>query len=157
MAGSRDLSALIAMLLALLLPGWAARAGEGPGDTQGKKPPQPEADAELNQLLKARYETAAKLLQTEETRVKFGKSTMAEVYEAWRFVVDSFVELPVSPEERIAMLAKYVGLMKALEADTVVRVRVGKAEERDVMRAQYLRADAEIRWLRAKRQATVAP
>jgi len=157
MDGSRNLNALMMIPWVMLLTGWAAAADRGPGDAQGGKPPQAQADAEWNRLLKARYESAARLLQIEEARVRVGKSTMTDVYEAWRFVVDSFVELPVSAEERIGMLAKYVGLMQALEADTVTRVRFGKAEERDVARAQYLRADAEIRWLRAKRQATVAP
>ncbi len=157
MTGSRDLTILIVIPLAALLTGWAACAGEGPGDSQGKKPPQPETDAELNLLLKARYETAAKWLQSEEFLVQAGKSSLADLSEAWRAVVDSFVELPVSPKERVAMLAKYVDFMKMLEARTEVEVRAGRAGPQDLVRAHYLRADAEIRFLRAKRQATVAP
>lgn len=157
MTRTRNLNTLMMILLVMLPAGWAAAAGRGPGDAQGNKPPQPEADAELHRLLKARYESAAKMLQIEEERLRFGKSTMAVICEAWRLVADSFIELPVSPQERVTMLGKYVGVMQALEADTVARVRFGKAVERDVAYAQYLRADAEIKWLRAKRQASAAP
>ena len=157
MARTRGLNALVTIPLAMLLAGWAAAAGKGPGEAQGDKPPQPAADAELHRLLKTRYESAAKMLQIEEERLRFGQSTMALICEAWRLVADSFIELPVSPEERVAMLAKYVSVMQALETDTVARVRFGKALERDIAYAQYLRADAEIKLLRAKRQASAAP
>lgn len=104
---------------------------------------------ELDQLLKARYETAKALLDLEERRLREGVTTLGHACEAARWVRDSAVELPVSSQERLAALTNYVALTHRLEESVNRAADRGAAPASDKESARYLRLDAEIMLLRA--------
>jgi hypothetical protein len=103
----------------------------------------------LNDLLTARYDSARRLLETEEKRLHEGHSTLRSVCEAARRVRDSAIELPLPPDERRAALASYVDLTRRLEESVSRVVEKGMAPASDKDLASYLRLDAEIALLRA--------
>jgi hypothetical protein len=103
---------------------------------------------ELDQLLKARYETAKSLLDLEEKRLREGVTTIGRVCDAARWVRDSAVELPVSAQERLAALTNYVAVTRRLEASVDKATAQGAAPPSDRERARYIRLDAEIMLLR---------
>lgn len=105
---------------------------------------------ELNQLLKARYETAKSLLDLEEKRLGEGVTTLGHVCDAARWVRDSAVELPVSAQERLAALTNYVAVTRRLEASVDRVTAQGAAPPSDRERARYIRLDAEIMLLRTE-------
>ena len=108
------------------------------------------AREELDQLLKARYETAKSLLDLEEKRLREGVTTIGRVCDAARWVRDSAVELPVSAQERLAALTNYVAVTRRLEASVDNATAQGAAPPSDRERARYIRLDAEIMLLRTE-------
>ena len=111
---------------------------------------EPGGGEELNQLLKARYQTARNLLELEEKRLREGVTTLGHVCEAARWVRDSAIELPVSAEERLAALTNYVTLARRLEESVNRATDQGAAPPSERESARYLRLDAEIMLLRAR-------
>ena len=105
---------------------------------------------ELDQLLKARYETAKSLLDLEEKRLREGVTTLGRVCDAARWVRDSAVELPVRAQERLAALTNYVAVTRRLEASVERATAQGAAPTADRERARYIRLDAEIMLLRTE-------
>jgi hypothetical protein len=105
---------------------------------------------ELDQLLKARYQTAKSLLELEENRLREGVTTLGRVCDAARWVRDSAVELPVSTQERLAALTNYVGVTRRLEASTDRATARGALAPADRERARYVRLDAEIMLLQTE-------
>ena len=105
---------------------------------------------ELDQLLKARYETAKSLLDLEEKRLREGVTTLARVCDAARWVRDSAVELPVSAQERLATLTNYVAVTRRLEASMDRATAQGALPPADREWARYIRLDAEIMLLQTE-------
>jgi hypothetical protein len=105
---------------------------------------------ELDQLLKARYETAKSLLELEEKRLREGVTTLGRVCDAARWVRDSAVELPVSAQERLAALTNYVAVTRRLQASVDRATAQGAAPPSDREWARYTRLDAEIMLLRTE-------
>lgn len=136
---------VFAAALVLLAP--AGRAADADAD----------AEAQLNQLLKARYEAAMKALELEEALLDAGLTTMGVVATTMRDVRDALLELPVPPAERVKVFSDYVARARKLEDRLAKRVEAGLGRPLDVVRGRYLRLDAEICLLRAKRAAAIAP
>ena len=105
---------------------------------------------ELDQLLKARYETAKSLLDLEEKRLREGVTTLGRVCDAARWVRDSAVELPVSAQERMGALTNYVAVTRRLEESADRAAARGALAPADQERARYIRLDAEVTLLRTE-------
>jgi len=141
------------MLLLVSLPiAWLVTTGRAAETARNAKPLEQATAGELQQLLKARYDIAANLLDIEEKRLNEGKSTLRSVYEAARRVRDSAVELTGDRSEQIAALTKYLAVTRRLEDGVNKVVEAGAATPSDQELARYLRLDAEIALLRAKQQ-----
>ncbi|MFO1500876.1 MAG: hypothetical protein U1G07_21225 [Verrucomicrobiota bacterium] len=104
----------------------------------------------LGGLLQARYETAARLLDMEEKRLKQGGTTLAHVCEAARRVRDSAIELQVPREEQLRALSNYLAVTRDLETNVQRAFDNGVAPAADRESARYLRLDAEIALLRTQ-------
>ena len=127
----------------------ASRAAETPPSIN---PSEHATAGELHQLLKARYDIAANLLESEEKRLNEGRSTLMSVYEAARRVRDSAMELTAEPAEQHAALTKYLAVTRRLEESMNRMVEKGVAPSSDGELARFLRLDAEIALLRVKLQ-----
>jgi hypothetical protein len=113
---------------------------------------EPGTREELRGLLKARYETASRLLDLEEKRLREGVTTLGHVCEAARWLRDSAVELPGITQERLTALTNYVALTRRLEESINRAEQNGAAAPVDKESARYLRLDAEVTLVRAKLQ-----
>ncbi len=111
------------------------------------------SNATLPQLLNLRYETARRLLESEQIRMQEGRSTLPTVCEAARRVRDSAIELPLSTAQRLMALTNYVNLTRRLEENVTQVVEKGVAPPSDQDLASYLRLDAEIALLRLQSQS----
>lgn len=145
----------IALLLSLPIA-WIITAGHAAETAQSGKQSEQATTGDLRQLLKARYDIAASLLEIEEKRLNEGKSTLLNVYESARRVRDSATELTGAPAEQLAALTKYLAITRRVEDSMNRVVAKGAAPPSDRELARYLRLDAEIALLRAKLQASGA-
>jgi len=105
---------------------------------------------ELDQLIKARYETAKSLLDLEEKRQREGVTTLRQVCDVARWVRDAAIELPDSVQQRLMALTNYVVLTRRLEASVDRAVTQGVLPPTDREWARYIRLDAEIVLLRTE-------
>lgn len=141
----------VAILLFACLCGVWGLLNRAAHSEQTSPPEMIQVDADLNTLLQERYDAAAKLLEIEERRLSEGVTTLGRVCEAARWVRDSASELPLSSEKRIAALRKYVQLTRRLEENVRVATEKGAAPPSEQEVARFMRLDAEITLLRAKR------
>ena len=146
---------ILALLISLPIA-WTVTAGRAAETTQSAKQTEPATAGELRQLLKARYDIAASLLESEEKRLNEGRATLRSVYEAARRVRDSAMELTAEPAEQFAALTKYLAITHRLEDSMNRVVETGAAPSSDRELARYLRLDAEIALLRVKLQRSGA-
>jgi len=142
----------ILCILVLLPAAWIAAGSHAAEAAQSPKQPAPPTVGELHQLLKARYDAAASLLEIEEQMLETGKSSLKKVVEAARRVGDSARELTGEPAEQLKALTKYLAVTRRLEDETNKAVEAGAAPPSDRELARYLRLDAEIALLRARLQ-----
>ena len=145
----------LALLVSLPIA-WIVVAGRAAETEQSAKQSEHATAGELRQLLKARYEIAASLLESEEKRLNEGRATLRSVYEAARRVRDSAMELTAEPAEQFAALTKYLAITHRLEDSMNRVVEKGAAPSSDRELARYLRLDAEIAVLRVKLQGSGA-
>jgi hypothetical protein len=116
-------------------------------------------DDDLRKLLKARYNEALVAVQGLYQRGADGQVYACEVYDPdafyhpWHRLVTSGLEVVDTQAERVALLAHQVEAMKAEEKETQLKFDVGRAVAAPLHRARYERLDAEIKLLRAKREA----
>src|SRR5262249_46245 len=125
------------------------------------KPAQAEpSDDELRKLLKARYNAAlAEAKKFHEFR-ELASNTAVELlpnahgmYGRWQRLLHAALELYQKPTEKIALLDQYLDMTKDAEKIEQARFDAGRSRIDDLQRARYERLDAEIRLLRAKREA----
>ena len=137
---------ILALLVSLPIA-WLVTAGRAAETANSAKQSEQTTAGELHQLLKARYEIAASLLEIEEKRLNEKRATLMSVYEAARRVRDSAMELTAEPAEQFAALTKY-------SMNRVVEKGAVPTSDREL--ARYLRLDAEIALLRVKLQGSAA-
>jgi hypothetical protein len=129
---------------------WTVIASRAAETSPSINPSEHATAGELHQLLKARYDIAANLLDSEEKRLEDGRATLKSVYEAARRVRDSAMELTAEPAEQLAALTKYLAVTRRVEESMNRVVDQGVAPSSDRELARYLRLDAEIALLRVK-------
>ncbi|MDA1277337.1 MAG: hypothetical protein O2960_25305 [Verrucomicrobia bacterium] len=116
--------------------------------TQSARQSENAEAGELNQLVKARYEIAASLLEFQEKRLNEGKGTLINVFEAAGRVRDSAMELTGEPAVRLAALSNYLAVTRRLEDSINRLVEKGVVPSSDRDLARYLRLEAQIALLR---------
>ena len=140
----------ILFLLISLPIAWIVTASRAAETTQSAKQSEHATAADLSQLLKTRYDIAARLLESEEKRLNGGRATLMTVCEAARRVRDSAMELTAEPAEQLAALTKYLAVIRRLEDSINKTAEKGVMASSDRELARYLRLDAEIALLRVK-------
>ena len=146
---------MLCLLVALAIA-WVVTAARAAETAQRPKQAEHATAGELGRLLKARYDFAASLLESEEKRLDQGRATMMSVYEAARRLRDSAMELTAERAEQLAALTKYLAITRRLEEEMNRVVEKGAAPASDRQLARYLRLDAEIVLLRVKLQGSGA-
>jgi hypothetical protein len=137
-------------------------AGEPPQPAEAQLPailkvkalePQP-GDDELRKLLIARYNAAAAEMAARYKEFLAGKSIFEEMVDVGRRLVDSGLELSDKPAEQLALREKFFELALEVEKVQNARFAAGRIGAADLESARYLRLDAEVQVLKAKRKAT---
>ena len=141
----------LAIICAALLGGWVATRSLAAADaTATRQAP----DDELQRLLTARFDSAAKALRLERTKLDKGKSTFETVYQAAQRVLDAELALSTTADGRVTALTKHVELMRQFEQDAARRVEQGVLPVGDDETPRYWRLTAEVDLLRLKRATT---
>lgn len=146
------LSIAILFLLASLPITWIltpSRAAETP---DSGKQSESAAAGELSQLLKARNESAVRILELAEKSLGEGRGTELEVREAALRARDSALDMRGAPADQLAALTKYVTIAGRIENLMNNRVKAGMAPLSELEFGRYLRLDAEIALVRTKIQ-----
>ena len=119
------------------------------------KPQEPAKDEEeLRKLLKARYNSAVRGLEMKLQEFEAGRITTEGLVGPFRKVHDSKLELSPEAADQIAVREMLVELAKDIEKIVEVKVAEGILQGSSVLEdARYLRLDAEIQLLKAKRQS----
>jgi hypothetical protein len=110
-------------------------------------------DDELRRLLKERFNAALSELQARYMEYTAGKASIEHLMEASRRLLDSQLELIDKPSDRVAAHEKHVEITKLVEENAKTRWDAGKIAEYELHYTRYVRIDAEIQLLKAKRQA----
>ncbi len=125
-----------------------------------KEDPQ---DDELRKLLKARYNEAVSEAKAYYEQEQLANRNAVELtrnedyrYRMLQRVVQAGLDLCDTPAEKIALLKQYLEVTKEDEKRTQARYDAHRIPIGDLNRARYERLDAEIRVLRAKREADKA-
>jgi hypothetical protein len=110
-------------------------------------------DDELRKLLIARYNVAVAEMQARYAEIAAGRANFDIAVEAARHLVDSGIELTDKPAEQLAFREKFLELAKEVERIIEAQVEAGKTGLAELEKARYLRLDAQIQLLKAKRMA----
>jgi hypothetical protein len=119
------------------------------------KPLEPDAkDDELRKLQKARYNEAVTETQY---RYQAGKANIDDGFaDVSQRLLESGLELNERPADRVRLLEQYLEVAKEVERIGQARFDSGRVSGADFHRMRYFRIDAEIRLLRARREADKA-
>lgn len=112
--------------------------------------PTTATEDELHQLLLARYVCATNALSIEQFRLERGVLNDEMIWRAAERIRDAELELAANPDRQIAVLTKYLVLMRQREQQVSNRVAVGAVRPTDLGIARYWRLTAEADLLRAK-------
>lgn len=142
----------------------AGAAQVNPGQPEVKEPAllaaQPfkedPRDDELQKLMKARYNEALGELQDTYRLYQQNQASLNSWAEASQRLVHAGLELYDKPADKVALLSQYVELTKEVEMVAHTLHGAARGTWADVRRARYQRLDAEIRLLRARREADKA-
>jgi hypothetical protein len=115
-------------------------------------PPVPGEDESRKLLREKRNEAVAAARGSYEEFLK-GRGDTDDVYRSCQRVVGAELELSATPAERVALLKQLVEAMTEVEKVLQSWRALRRVRDADVHRARYERLDAEIRLLRAKRDA----
>jgi hypothetical protein len=111
-------------------------------------------DDELRKLVTARYNAAAAEMEIRLKEYLEGRVPLESMVDTARRVVESGLEVSDSAEEQQALREKFLELAVAIEKNQKTRVDAGRISPGALEEARYLRLDAEVQLLRAKRKAS---
>jgi hypothetical protein len=145
-------------LIAVLVAGTTAWAGQkpAPADKKAKfhlgEPLRFDPkDSPLCKLLKERFNEALAETKFRYEEVEAGRALLDKVFDCYQRLVRAGLEAADTPAERVALLKQNVDLAREIEKIVALQVEVGKATQPELHRARFLRLDAEIRLLRARK------
>jgi hypothetical protein len=117
-------------------------------------------DDALRKLLKARYNEAVSEAREHYAYEKLASERgiallrdQGRFYRMWERVVQAGLELCDTPAEKVALLAQYLDVTREVERQAQAEHAAGRIKAGELHRARYARLDAEVRLLRAKREA----
>lgn len=145
------------LLAALVWPGRSAAQPARPPQQHipailRAKPEKPASgDSEMRALLKARYNSALRILQHQAERVLRG-TTLVDmvVVESARRVLQSKLALIPNPVDQAPIYQQYLDLMREFEKIYQARWDKQTLAAVDLEFAKYLRLDAEVQYLQAR-------
>jgi hypothetical protein len=114
-------------------------------------------DDDLRKLLKERYNAAVDMGRARFQEYVAGRGTLDILLEAGRYVLRAEVELNDKPADQVRVREKYLELTKEIEKINNARFQAGQLSLADKEQAHYVRVDAEIQLLKAKRKAKETP
>ena len=140
-------------------------------DLHGAQPPEPAeaqlpailkakalkpgpGDDELRKLLIARYNVAIAEMEVRLRELRAGKCLFDALADVAQRLVDSGIELSDKPTEQLTFREQFLELATEIERIQKASFDSGRTGQADLERARYLRLDAEIQVLKAKRKAT---
>jgi hypothetical protein len=109
-------------------------------------------DDDLRKLLKARYNTAVRVLAQDVEHYSQGRGMVDTLLPALRQVRDSRLELSDSSADHLVVLEVYSELARSIERLRDCQADAGRASIREVEQSRYTRLDAEIQLLRCRRK-----
>jgi hypothetical protein len=107
----------------------------------------------LQQLLKARYDTARKCFEVQEAEFLAGRATMSILYEFSRNLLSAERGLRAANADRLTALERYLERTERIHKVNTERYEKGRLGFRDFAESSYLRRDAEIHLIEARRNA----
>jgi hypothetical protein len=162
----KSVEAWLSFSLLLMVAGYsAAQAPPPPPDQPETKLPalltakplkEDPKDDELRKLLKARYNEAVGEVKGLYAMYTAGRGTLDSFVEAGQRLVHAGLELYDKPADKVALLTQFVELTKEAEKIAQARLDAAIVPITELRRARYQRLDAEIRLLRARREAEKA-
>lgn len=170
----RTIQAVCRLAILLLTVQTGATAG---GPTQPPQPPRPDqglpdklpailaaepmkaeaGDDELRRLLKARYNEDVAELKARLERLRAGQGTVDSLAGVSQRLLQSGLDLTGNAEERVKLLQGYLDLTREIERIKQALVEAMRATNVELHQARRMRIDAEIRLLRARREAAKKP
>lgn len=157
---TRSMSWLLLSLFILLGTHTAAQGPPPqPGDPEMKLPPllaakplkEDPRDDELRKLQKARYNEAIGELKSLYKLYKDYKIQAEPFAEAGPRLLQAGLDLYDKPADKVALLTQYLDFTKEIEKGIQLRYEAGTVDATQFHRTRYMRLDAEIHLLRAKR------
>jgi outer membrane protein TolC len=108
---------------------------------------------EINRLLVERHKTLRAVADMLMAQFKDGKVGFERLAEAQRAVLRAALDLPQSPEKRLATLRELRDLADATRRAVEARFKVGKVSQVDVLEAEAALLEARIELLREEAKA----
>lgn len=126
-------------------------------DKPGPKMPEPGAD-ELQKLLVARYNAVFAELGAVGAAYSNGTTTHHAIFDAQKRLLQAELELSDKPADQIAAYESYLESTKAFEAKikALAILQTVGGEANKYYQAKFMRLDAEIQLMRAKRKLGLA-
>ena len=109
-------------------------------------------DDELRRLLIERYNSAVAEMQARYQEFLAGKGTLEIFAVGGKRLVESALELNEKQADQVSLLEQYLELIREIEKINVSMFEAGRIPKSELELAHYLRIDAEIKLLRAKRK-----
>jgi hypothetical protein len=109
------------------------------------------ADGELRRLMKERYNAAVQGARGRWQEFLAGRCSLDGLLPSARQVLDAGLPLNDRAADRIALLAQFAELARDVEKVAQARHQAGQIPITEAAQARYLRLDAEIRLLQARR------
>lgn len=155
---SRLTEALVGTLLAFASNGLSAaqpQPDEGPlpAILKAKSLKPAAGDDELRKLLIARYNAAVSEMEVRYAEFLAGKTGMDVFVDVAKRLVEAGVEVSDKPAEQLRFREDFLELAVEVERIQKVRFDAARITKADLECARYLRLDAEIQVLKAKRKA----
>src|SRR5262245_4878369 len=118
------------------------------------KPVKPApGDDELRKLLIARYNAAVAEMEARVQEFRTGRGAVDDFLGVARRLLDSGLALSDNPAERLALREKFLAFAIELEKMQKARFEAARIGPAELDSARYLRLDAEVQVLQAKRKA----
>jgi hypothetical protein len=151
-------AALCAAWALLALAGGAAAQGKGEKKLPkllAAKPLDTGAESDdLRQLIRARYNAALDEARGRYRQLQEGHGNLGQLFDAFRRLLAAGVAIADTGKTRLLFLEEYVDLTRAAERMAAEHAKAGQMPSVEAAQARYMRLDAEIQLLRARRLLT---
>ncbi len=109
---------------------------------------------DLRQLIRARYNAVLEEVRGRYQQVRDGSGNLGQLLEAYRRLLAAGVAAADSGKNRLLFLEEFVELTRDAERLAASLTRAGVQRATEAAQARYLRLDAQIQLIRARKQLT---